>query len=239
MKQFILFSTLVIVLSSCFFDNKKKVHGDGNITTQTRSGSGFTNIEVSGAIDVVIRQDAAYGMKVETDNNIQQYVDISVEGNTLHIHPDRRVSLQPSKSITVYVSAANFKRLEASGASSYRSENKIQANDAIEVDLSGASSADLDIKAPKTELGLSGASNITIKGETKDLEIDGSGASHVKAFELLSETANVDISGAGGAEVFASVKLKASASGATSIHYKGNAEVNSNTSGASSVNKAD
>jgi hypothetical protein len=48
----------------------------------------------------------------------------------------------------------------------------------------------------------------------------------------------VAISGAGSAEVYASVKLDATVSGAGNVNYKGNAsEVNQHVSGAGSVKK--
>jgi hypothetical protein len=52
--------------------------------------------------------------------------------------------------------------------------------------------------------------------------------------------AHVKLSGASGAEVFASVKLDANASGASHVKYKGNpAEVGQSVSGAASVKKAE
>jgi Putative auto-transporter adhesin, head GIN domain len=52
------------------------------------------------------------------------------------------------------------------------------------------------------------------------------------------ENTKVDISGAGSAQVFASVKLDAEVSGAGSVTYKGNAvNVSQHVSGVGSVNK--
>ena len=79
-----------------------------------------------------------------------------------------------------------------------------------------------------------------LTGETKDFNVDGSGAQSIKCFELMAENAHVEMSGAGDAEVFASVKLDVHvASGASDVKYKGNATVSQNVSGAGSVKKAD
>jgi len=57
---------------------------------------------------------------------------------------------------------------------------------------------------------------------------------------MKAENTKVDISGAGSAEVYASVKLDAEVSGAGSIKYKGNAgNVIQQVSGAGSVKKAE
>ena len=105
--------------------------------------------------------------------------------------------------------------------------------------MSGACNADFGIKAPSVKVILSGACAVKLNGETKDFSVEGSGSTTVDCFDLLSENANIDLSGAGNANVYASVKLDASASGSTDIRYKGSPAVNSSVSGAGSVKKAD
>ena len=96
----------------------------------------------------------------------------------------------------------------------------------------------MDIKTPKISSEITGASSLKLSGETKDLVISASGASHAKCFELMSENADVDLSGASSADVFASISVKGEASGASNVKYKGNAtSVVVNTSGAGSVKK--
>ena len=240
MKPFFVLTVIsAIVLSSCNFIGGRRVSGDGNITTQARTASNFNGVEVSGAIDLYITQDPGYSVKVEADDNLQELVEVYADGNVLHVHPRNNFNLQPSRDIKVFISAPSYKFFHASGACKVSTENRVESDSKIKVDLSGASDADLDIKAPDLDLELSGASNAWLKGETKNLRVEGSGAMHVKAFELMSETADVDISGASSVEVFASRQIQASGSGASEIRYKGNPTVNSNTSGASSVKKAD
>ena len=69
--------------------------------------------------------------------------------------------------------------------------------------------------------------------------MEGSGASHARCYNLLAENADVDMSGASSAEVFGSVKINATASGASDVKYKGKGTVTKNESGASSVEKVD
>jgi Putative auto-transporter adhesin, head GIN domain len=79
-----------------------------------------------------------------------------------------------------------------------------------------------------------------MKGQTRDFRLRLSGAGKARCYDLMSENTSVDISGAGSAEVFASVALDADVSGAGSVRYKGNAaRVNQQVSGAGSVKKAE
>ena len=157
----------------------------------------------------------------------------------LEIYTENNIRLKPSHKIKVYVTNPEFKGFQVSGASSIRSENEITSPDVFHIDLSGASEGRLELNAPRVSVSLTGASNANIKGKTKDFEGDASGASEIRGFDLLSENADVQASGASTIEVFASVKIAGHASGASSVNYKGNAQVNVDKSGASSVNKKD
>ena len=160
-------------------------------------------------------------------------------GSTLEIYTENNIRLKPSHKIKVYVSNPEYKELQVSGASSIRSENEITSADVLNVGISGASEGRLELNAPKVSVNLTGASNANIKGKTKDFEGGASGASEIRCFDLLTENADVDASGASSIEVYASVKISGQASGASSINYKGNAQASVEKSGASSVNKKD
>jgi hypothetical protein len=139
----------------------------------------------------------------------------------------------------VYVAAPSFRTIDVSGASNIVGENKLVSDETLDIELSGASEAKVDLKAPRINAEVTGASTITLTGETKDLNVIGSGASGAKCFELMTENTTVDISGASSAEVFASVKLDAQASGASEIKYKGTPAITQDINGASSIKKVD
>jgi hypothetical protein len=231
----------LVILSSCHYFHGERIEGNGTIKKENRTAGEFTRIQVSGAIDLYIKQEAASSVNIETDENLLPYIEVRNEGGTLYISPKDNSNLDPTQSVKVYVSAPVLKKLHASGACKIVSEGLISSDDVIDVGLSGASDAGLELKSPKVSVDVSGASTITLKGTTKDLSIEGTGASHIKAFDLLSENADVSVSGATSAEVSASVSLNhPEASGASDIRYKGNASVSSpNESGASSIKKVD
>jgi len=238
MKKIALFS-LIIFVGGCREIAGERVRGSGHIITENRTASGFSSIDVSGAIDVYIKQDPTTSVKVEADDNILQYIEVHTDGSTLEIHTEDNIRLKPSHKIKVYVSNSEYKDLQVGGASSIRSENEITSADALNVDIGGASEGILEVNAPKVSVNVSGASKANIKGKTKDFEGGASGASEIRGFDLLTENADVDASGASNIEVYASVKIAGQASGASSVNYKGNAQASVEKSGASSVNKKD
>ncbi len=240
MRQiFIIAVSSLLLFSSCREIFAKRIRGNGNITTQTRSAGQFSSIDVSGNIDVYARQDSSSSIKVEADENLQQYIETIDDGEVLRIKTEEGYNLRSSRPIKVYVSSAVFKKFEASGACDVFSEGKIASSSDVDFDLSGSCDVTMDVNAPKILVDMSGAGTIKLKGETKDFRVHGSGSTDIKCLDLLAENVDLDISGAGDAEVYASVKLTGSISGAASVRYKGAAQTDIHTSGATSVKKID
>src|SRR5438552_16554256 len=107
MRQiFIVAASSLLLFSSCRQIFAKRIRGNGNITTQTRSAGSFNSIDVSGSIDVYVKQDSSSSIKVEADDNLQQYVETVNEGNVLRIRTEQGYNLRSSRQIKVYVSAA-------------------------------------------------------------------------------------------------------------------------------------
>ena len=228
---------LSVLVSSCHFFGGKKVRGDGNVVSRVREVSEFGGVETGGAIELILTQDSNYSVKVETDNNLQEFVEVYVDYDMLHVYQQNNTRLDPTGRIRVYVSAPRIKTLDVSGASSIRATNKISATESVLLKASGASKITVSIDAPQVKVDLTGASAAEVNGNTRDLTVDASGSSDVSAYDLLAENTDVHLTGASHANVFASVKLDVDASGASEVKYKGNATVNQNTSGASSVKK--
>jgi hypothetical protein len=241
MTRFIAITFLfAVTFVSCHHFWGKRIKGTGNIAKMSRAAEQFTEVEISNAFELHVKQDSSRSVNIETDQNLQEYVIVENDGDRLRIYSEGGFNLDPSNGsrVKIYVSSPVFKRLQASGACTIVGDNTLSSNEQLDIELSGASDADIQLKMPKMTLGLSGASSATLRGESKDISIEGSGASHAKCFELLSETTDVDMSGASSAEVFASIKINASASGASNVRYKGAAAIGTKSeSGASNIDK--
>jgi len=239
MKKIISGALIIAVITTSCNTFEKRIAGSGNIKTETRTAGEFNAVDVSGAIKVYVKTDSVRSVRVEADDNLLEFVETHNDGGTLHIHERDGFNLRSRKDIKVYISGPEFRHFEASGACDIFSENKITSPSAIDLDISGASGINLELNAPAVRADLSGACTVTLKGETKDLDLNGSGASKFYCFDLMAENVDVEISGAGNADVNASVKLDVQVSGAGTVKYKGNAGVNQRISGAGSVKKVD
>ncbi|MBY0536901.1 MAG: DUF2807 domain-containing protein [Chitinophagaceae bacterium] len=240
MKKIILALFVISFVASCSFIGGKRIKGNGNITTQSRNVSGFDAVDVSGALDVYVSQDSQFSVKLEGDDNLLQYILIEEHGGTLEVKTKNGVNLRPSSHLKIFVSAPNYKSIEVSGACDIIGEEKLVNKTPIRFDISGAGEVKMDIDAPEVSAGISGSGTVKLTGETRKVKLNLTGAADAHCFDLKAEEVEVDISGAGDADVFASLKLDASVSGAGSVQYRGGAtDISQHVSGAGSVKKAD
>jgi len=236
-KYYFLLFIAFLGLASCRFLGKR-VRGNGVIKTEERPVSSFKQVEASGDIKLIVIQGDLKPVKLEGDENILSYIEVIQEGDRIIIKTKDGVNLSPSGDFNVYVTSPNYKSIDVSGSSDIIGQNKITSTDELSLQASGAGDIKMEVDAPKITAGISGSGSINLKGQAKDLDINLTGAGHAYCYDLLTENTTVDISGAGSAQVYASIKLTADVSGAGNINYKGNAAVSQQISGAGSVNKA-
>ncbi len=196
-------------------NNFTGVKGSGTSKTEQRNVTGFREIEAGGAVNLEVDAQKDFGVTVEADDNLLEYIKTEVSGDTLKIYSEGKIS--PTTKLNVKISMPAIEGLDISGAS----DAKI-----------------MNVKADSLKLKASGASEIIINGEAKELKADASGASEINAENLRAENADVDASGASSANVLATNELNVEASGASKISYTGEPKnIKQNASGASSINK--
>jgi hypothetical protein len=237
-KYYFLALIAIVGLSSCRFMGKR-VHGNGVIKSEERTVSSFREVEAAGNIQLMVIQGDLKPVKLEGDENILSYIELIQQGDRIIIKTKEGVNLIPSGDLRVYVTSPTYKSIEVSGSSDIIGQTKITSTDDLSLEASGSGDIKMDVDAPKISAGISGSGSINLRGQAKDFDVDLTGAGHAYCYDLLTENTKVDISGAGSAQLYASVKLTADISGAGNISYKGNATVSQQISGAGSVNKAD
>jgi Putative auto-transporter adhesin, head GIN domain len=239
MRKYYFLSLIAFLgLTSCRFMGKR-IHGNGVIKTEERAVTSFREVEAAGNIQLIVIQGDLKPVKLEGDENILSYIVLIQEGDRITIKTKEGVNLIPSNDLKVYVTSPTFKSIEVSGSSDIIGENKITSTDELSLEASGAGDIKMEVDAPKITAGISGSGSINLKGQARDLEMNLTGAGHAYCYDLMTENTTVDISGAGSAQIYASVKLTADISGAGNISYKGNASVSQQISGAGSVSKSD
>jgi len=180
-----------------------RIDGSGKLVSESRPIGTFTGIQVTNFASVFITQDTVTSLRIESDDNILDRVSTTLNGNTLVV--GLRDGSYGSITVRVYVSMANVRLLESTGAAQFTSSNPIRTD--------------------SLTCRITGTGNISLTGTVnyENLLIIGSGDIHNA--NLISSFCSVTISGTGNVEASASRQLDATISGIGNITYFGNPSV--------------
>lgn len=214
------------------------ITGSGRASTQEYDLSGFSRVNVSSAFRVSIDQGEGYGVSVTIDDNLVDYLDVRVEGDTLHIGMKPRLSIGFGNfTQEANVTMPRIEGIELSGATQ-GDLSGFESDRPLEIEVSGASRLRGDITAGETRMQVSGASTVEIDGGASDIDVEASGASSVRLDDFATGDARVNISGASNVTVNATGRVTGTASGASTVNYVGEpASVRVDSSGASNVRR--
>jgi hypothetical protein len=202
---------------------------------EDRSISGFTELEVSGAFEIVLTQGNTESLTIEADENIMGNIKTRITGNTLEIYT--KGTIRNYRVMRVYITFKQLESIDLSGAVKVTADQSLQF-DRLDLDISGACIIEFDMEADRLDLDLSGASKLYLNGYANYMDADCSGSSKLMLSGLKTKRISFESSGASTAEFWVTESLDVESSGASNVRYKGNpATVNVENSGASSVKK--
>jgi hypothetical protein len=185
---------------------------------ETRNLGHFHAIDISGNIELTLTKDSTQKVIVSSPNDFISKVQTKVENGVLIIYSD---GILMNRSIKVTISADSIKSLVAKGACKISSDYELTATD-FSVELLGASEANLNVKVTGLfNLDTKGASKVNLNGSCQTFKVNGVGASEIEATGLISKNADIHVSDASHANVYASESLNAEAYGASDIDCKG------------------
>lgn len=243
MKKFLL--TLSAVAVAAMTLNAAGKSGVEYVTTDYDL-KGFTGIEVSGVVEVQVSRSERYSVKVDVPKEIMDYLIVRVHGGDLEIFlrnvPARLNRTLNGWSIKAHISMPRLTSLEMSGATKFDSTDSFDlgggkfdleisgasqarglsfTNASADVEISGASKAEIGGEFDRIEAEISGASVITLSGKARMLDMEVSGASKLKSVDLVAENVRAEVSGASKASVYVEGSLSAEVTGASSFNYRG------------------
>jgi hypothetical protein len=191
------------------------IRGNGQIKTDDRTISAFTDIDAGGAFEIEW-QDGSPALRITTDENLLSYVESDVSGDTLHLRTHDQI--WPTHGIKVVISSPTRADARIRGAV------KLTAK---------------QLTGPKFALEASGASHVSLDGNIDELLADMTGASRLDASGLQTRAAQISTTGAGHAEVAAAQSLKVAITGAGKVTYSGNPKIEKHITGAGSIHRKD
>ncbi len=205
--------------------------------TRKFSETGFTQLSMGSAFNVNVKQGGTYSILVTGRKEDLDDLQASVKGSEFNLGFKNNSWGKNRKTVNVSIVMPNLDGVDFSGACKVAIAD-FSGVKKMDIEVSGASQVMMRFSTSKVNFELSGASSLTLNGSCDILNGEVSGASSFKGKEFTSKEVNIDASGASKAIVYASNKLSAEASGASSVRYSGSVkDIHSSTSGSSSVKK--
>jgi hypothetical protein len=193
-------------------------------TSEVRDLAAFDAIEVSGAVELVLRLGSELRVEVSSDGADLANLVTEVVRGTLRIRQEpreRRVfGFGGSDDYVVDVTLPELRALDASGGTDVRVDGAI-SGERLAVDASGAADVTLTVDVTDLEVNISGGSDLTLTGYANRLEVHSSGGSDLAAGRLAAASANVRSSGGSDVMLQVTERLVARASGGSDVVYRG------------------
>ncbi|MFN8346627.1 MAG: head GIN domain-containing protein [Spirosomataceae bacterium] len=224
----------VFLLVACSFSSENRTRQDDDRITRNFDLKGFDRLSLGSAFEINVTK-GSHSVKVEGRKQDIEDLEADVNGGKLRVrYKDSHGWGRNRKRVTVTISMPTLKGLDLSGATTSKISGFTDL-DKLDLDISGASKSEIQVKAQSIVMDISGASTINLIGSANRIEGEISGATSLRAYDFQVKDAFLDVSGASSIKVSVSGKLEVEASGASSVRYRGTASVRSSTSGASSV----
>ena len=240
-KYCILIATIVLsVVCGC-----SKFAGDP-ITKSFDISNNYITLDVDDAFDVYV-SDAVDKVVVTMGEKLMDKMVVEEVNNTLKIYLKPFTILRSAKNTVLVPYNARLRELGLSGAASVHTEFPLVADEVnvvltgassffgdivaeeIEMDLSGSSSVKGKVAAAEMDLDLSGSSDATLEGIVGPLKIDLAGSSDIEKkvagglYALSCLQCKGSMSGASDAYIHCDGDIRVKLSGASKLHYTGDA----------------
>jgi len=233
-------SIVLIALLSCTAIFAQEIN-DPN--AEIREAKNFHALKVSNAFDVYLTQGSEEAVAVSAnDDEVKQHIRVDVDGGVLLIWLEGEKkfwkSWKGNKKLKAYVSFKTLDKIVASGACDVHLMNTLKSEN-LSVDFSGASDLQGKLEIDNTlDVELSGASDLKVSGSASQLKARLSGACDLKGYDLVTDYCDIKASGASGVDITVNKELSANVSGASDVNYRGAGLIRDlKSSGASSIKK--
>ena len=229
------------VLGLTFVQAQETIHTVKDPNAEVRKVGSFTSIQAEGGIDIYVTQGKETGVAVSaSSDDYREAIVTEVRGNTLYVsfkYKNLWGNRMANPKAKAYVSVNKLESINLSGACDIHIAGVLKSDD-LKVVLSGASNLKGEVQLNNTQILLTGASDCKLTGKAERIKVQASGASSFKGYDMDAGDADINASGASDVQMSISNSLTVEASGASSVHYKGEPRLKGiRVSGASSFSR--
>ncbi|MBW2276234.1 MAG: DUF2807 domain-containing protein, partial [Deltaproteobacteria bacterium] len=210
------------------------VKGSGKPGSEQRQVSPFSEVRISGGIDVKIHTAKETTCTVSGDDNIVPLVVTENVGSSLKIYT--RENVRPKTPITIVLTTPALARLDLSGSCDADVHGVHGAG--LGVEISGSGDVDLvGIDVDRLDVDVSGSGDVSASGSADRVEFEVSGSGDGRMGALCTKDTVFRVSGSGSVEVAVTHTLEARISGSGTFKYLGDPTVDKHVSGSAEIRR--
>ncbi len=221
MKKLVAIALLFAFSTSLHAQWYKKVRGNGDMVTKTRSVGEYDKVAVGGSFDVKLYAGNEGSIKVTVDENLLDYLITEVVNGKLKIQWRKGTNVSHRSKVSVTVPFKDIEGVSLAGSGDVYTTDVIKA-DNFKTSLAGSGDMKLKVNATNISSSIAGSGDITLSGTSSSIKCSVAGSGDLKAYELQSNDADVRIAGSGVIRISVKDNLTAKVSGSGDVYYKGN-----------------
>jgi hypothetical protein len=231
MKNFVA-AILLMALIAASVSCKKDVIGDGPVTTQTRTVTSFTGIDLRMNGTVYYKNDSVRKLEIVAKESIHSILETKVVDNRLVIRYTNGKTYDSDESIRINISGPGVNSLETNTSGSIYCMNGIQPANLF-VRTSGSGNISLqnvitgNIEAESTQSGRISAAGGLVNSEK--IRTDGSGRVDLSAITARNVTGR--IIGSGDIKVKVTDRLEVTIDGSGDMYFNGSPLITTHING--------
>ncbi|MDR2563553.1 MAG: DUF2807 domain-containing protein [Prevotellaceae bacterium] len=221
------FRLIAFAASSVLFSCDNKIELAGNVSqVETTIDDYFNSLGVQDGFELIFEQTENVGRKIviETDDNILPRVKYEIKKGILFFYKDKSKEFPNDTQVKIRVYADSINTLTVSEAiASIVDTLKVSS---LKMNFFGTSLFRSGaVKSEDLDLTLNEGSTVALSGNVLDLVLKASGGSSFKSFDLISDEAELKISGGSAIELTVNNKLSLEAIETSAIIYDGDPEI--------------
>jgi hypothetical protein len=211
------------------------VRGSGSVVKETRSVSGFSQIELAISGDAYVQQGESESLTIEGEDNILPLITTNVQGGRLVIGSRSTVGFSTTRPLVFHIVVKDLRGLEISGSGKFL-VGQMQTND-MDLQISGSGEISFDqLIAQSLTANIAGSGTIRVSAGSvarQSVRIPGSG--NFDADQLQSQIASVHLDGSGNANLWVTEQFNVVVNGSGSVYYYGSPQVSTTINGSGNV----
>jgi len=204
--------------------DRPKIEGSGNMITRTVNVQPFDQVDVKGVFSVKLAQDNKEEVRIEADDNLQDYFEVKNEGSKLTVSMKKDMNYNSKKGIKIYISFKKIKSMGLKTVGDVSSEGSLSF-DNLDIDNKSVGSVDLKLTAQSINLDNKSVGDVVLNGKANSAVIKNKSVGSLNAADFVVQTMDIDNNGIGSAEVNAEKEIKVRDSFLGKVTNKGAATI--------------